>query len=82
MVITHYNVYSELYGPNIKKEMLTTLSVLGLDVFKNLVQGLGFFSEVSDNSNRATNSLANSAVSVQLGKTNPFTDLGAVVSHD
>jgi hypothetical protein len=65
-----------------KRDYTKHLSVLGLDVLEDDVQGWGLLSEVSDDSNRAADSLADTHVSVELGKANPFTDLLARVSHD
>lgn len=55
---------------------------MGLNVLKDLVQGDGLLTEVSDNGNRGALNLADSAVSVELGQTDPLSDLDTLVGQD
>jgi hypothetical protein len=59
-----------------------TCLLLGLDVVEDNVEGSGLLSEIGDNGDGAADSLADSAISVELGKTNPLAELSTSVSHD
>lgn len=51
-------------------------------VLENHSEGVTLFSEISDNSYRATNTLSDCVLSSELGKANPFAELFARVGHN
>jgi len=58
------------------------LSLTRLDVLEHDGKSMSVLTEFSHHSDRAADSLANSSVSSELRKTNPFTKLFAFISHD
>jgi hypothetical protein len=54
----------------------------GFRVLKNHSEGVTLFSEISDNSYRATNTLSNSVLSSELGKANPLSKLFPRIGHN
>ena len=53
-----------------------------LEVIKKDGEGMGFFSEISDDSARSSDSLLDGAIIINLGKTTPSTEVLTGLDHD
>lgn len=54
----------------------------GFRVLEDHSEGVTLFSEISDDSHRATYTLSNCVIGSELGKTNPFSELFARIGHN